>query len=248
MTRSTPLYAILALAPLTQPVSAAFLTPNSWTPGDPYTTRQHWDIFQSPLNGTNPADLALANPNGAPNLINIEPGAFVTSGGNIYSFSNPIRIETSIPQENLGLGYVTTLLLQIRTQGTEIDWSTANVAYTDNNGIQTVTPFDQLELARIPLGGFGGALVDHAAVFHIPFSPASLLVRFNSLGSSSSLDQVLIDTVVTRADASSQLLAGMNEQVGFVTTPIPEPATLALLGLAAAILRPTARKSARPSA
>ena len=61
---------------------AAFVVPGFR--GGANTTYQEWNVFSS-TGGPNAPDVANSNVNGAANVVELSGGAFVTSGGNIYS-------------------------------------------------------------------------------------------------------------------------------------------------------------------
>lgn len=222
---------------------AAFLTPTGWSRSSPYTTRHEWNIFSTPA-GPNAPDVANfpttwpAPATGLPaaNAYDTSGGSFVTSGGNIYSPAAATRIDVDVPQYDAGAGYATTVLLQVRTQGTEpihVGVDGVRLTYPGGGGT-TLYPVEQAELSRVALGGFGGSLVDHAYLFRVPAGPASFKVEIDAAGSSMSLDAVAVDAVTTRAAADSLLLDGMNRAVGFVAQPVPEPAAAGVVGAAAA--------------
>jgi hypothetical protein len=232
---------------------AAFTTPAAWNHGDAQTTQQQWDLFASPT-GPNPANTpptvatAPFNPNGAANVVESSGGSFVTSGGNIYSPTASLRVDLTVPEYGLGGGYVTTVLLQTRTQGSEAVYEGPGgirLTYADGSGSHTVYPVSAAELSRTPLGGFGGAMVEYAAVFQVPFSPESLLLEVDAAGSSMSFDRAAVDTIVTRASGGSPLVGGMNPTVGFVPVAVPEPGVgLAIGGVVLAVLGARGRRRA----
>src|SRR5262249_26138009 len=100
--------AALAFGLLTvQQTDGAFISP-SWTrpttttqATTDSTTYQRYDVFTS-ATGPNTADVANLNPSGSANVYDTSGMSFLTSGGNIYSFSAPTFIEAIVP--NYGLG------------------------------------------------------------------------------------------------------------------------------------------------
>lgn len=180
---------------------AAFIVPDFR--GSPNSTHQEWNNFTSALNGPNLPDVANNNPNGTAQLIQTVPGAFVTSGGNIYSPGSPLSFTITTPDFNLGAGYLSTAVLQIRTLGTLPNLNSATF-----NGLAA----DSAELLfEQPLGGFGGFLRDWRFQWNnVPGNVASNVFAFASAESSMSLDRASIDTIAR---------------------PVPEPGSIVLLSL-----------------
>lgn len=208
---------------------AAFVLP-SWARLGANTTYQGWDVFTSPAgpnapNTPTPAivDAAPFNTYGTANVTESSGTSFVTSGGNIYSPTSAITVQTTIPNPGLGAGYYTEFLLQFRTQGNEFDFSTLTI-----NGVaaNTLPGFLVTELIRTPLGGFGGNLVDTAVTVAVPGNASLYTIGFASAASSTSFDRLSVDTATL---------------VGAV--PVPEPASLALVGLGAVALMARRRKA-----
>lgn len=209
------LVAGLALAGIASSASAEFITPDAGTFGwergtSGLSTYAEWNFFTSST-GPNAPDVGsflggtLAVGAAAFNVFDanaLESGSFVTGGGNIYSPSGILGPQIEFGGFGLGDGYVTTVLLQIRTLGTELDFDTLSI-----NG--TTAPTAIVELERIPLGGFGGAQVDTLVRFDLVGNLASYVITGQALESSLSLDRVAIDTFTT----------------------VPAPGAFALLGL-----------------
>lgn len=151
-----------------------------------------WEVFESP-SGPNAPDVGSffggIVPPGAPawDVYDGTGAAFITSGGNIYSFAEPLDITVVAPGFDYGPGHITTVLLQVRTQGSEVDHATVRIG--------DAAPVDSVELHRETLGGgFGGVLVDMLYIFELEGSEASYTIRFNAEASSLSLDRVAVDT------------------------------------------------------
>lgn len=201
--------------------SAAFVTPQSWTRGTGGATYQAWDIFDTYPTDSTP-DVGNVNANGTASLTENTGGAFVTSGGNIYSFSTATDFTVTIPEADVPTpAHDVTAVVQIKTQGTEIDPATLLL-----NG---QAPVESVELDRVVLGGFGGSLVENWYLFNVPYAAfgdgvpgvEDLTLTFGAQGSSMSLDAISIDTAI--------------RPFGYYAEPtpaaIPEPATAALLSL-----------------
>lgn len=201
---------------------ADFLEPQSWTRGAGGTTYQAWDSFDAyPVDSTPDSSI---NGNGTASLEETSGSAFITSGGNIYSFSGATSFVVTIPEADVPVpAHDLTAIVQIETLGTELDASTLLL-----NG---VSPSAGVELYRESLGGFGGAGVENWFLFEVPYASfgsgapgvAELLLTFSASGSSMSLAGLSIDTAV--------------RPFGFYAEPVPapEPASAVLMGLAAVL-------------
>lgn len=182
-------------------VLGAFVAPSYR--GDVNTTYQEWNIFTSATAGNLP-DVASSNLNGTAALTELTGLGFVTSGGNIYSFSGATSFTVDVPDFDLGGGYLTNAVVQIRTQGTPVD--TASFLF---NGM---TADSATLLYEEALGGFGGSLQDWQFVFsgfagNLPLDT----VTFQASGSSMSLDRISIDTqAVAVPEAGTILLTGVS--------------------------------------
>ncbi|MEM1062089.1 MAG: PEP-CTERM sorting domain-containing protein [Planctomycetota bacterium] len=203
------------------PADAAFLTEsqlltqfgfNSSTPG---SISAAWDSFSTPVAGPNFADVGSSGFTGAqPTVTQNIPGAFITSGGNIYSFQVATDFDVAVPTGVLS-GDTTTFIAQIRTLGTEIAPASLLLGAL---GAAPVAPASITEIARTPLGGFGGELVNQLIVWNVsgPVSAGSPAfgLEFNAAGSSMSLDSLQINAFAS-------------------TAAVPEPGTLLLTGIGA---------------
>jgi hypothetical protein len=202
---------------------AAFVEPTSWTRGTGGATYQEWDVFDGYPTDNTP-DIGNVNDNGTASLTETTGQAFVTSGGNVYSFSVPTFFEVTIPELDVPTpAHNVTAILQVKTQGTELDYSSLKL-----NGLD---PVDSAELSRVSLGGFGGNAVESWFLFDLPYaafgtgSPGlvDLLLTFNASGSSMSLDRLSIDT--------SLMPFGFYGEPNPVAVPEPTSAVLLALGM-----------------
>lgn len=208
--------------------SAAIAPPTAWTRGAGQSTYEAWDVFASPAGPNNP-DLPGKYPSAGtfagsitPNAYDTSGSSFITSGGNIYSFSAPTKINVDVPGYNTGTASVTTVLVQFRTQGSEAIYSGSNgprITYSDGTSTQTVYPFDAGPRDSAAGGGMGGSVVDARYLFHIPADPANFKFLLDASSSSMSFDQIYVDSLVRPAAQ------------GYAIQPVPEPATAGLLGL-----------------
>lgn len=195
---------------------AAFTTP-SWTrPADNAaaaasgTTYQYWDVFTSVV-GPNAPDFANINPNSTPNVFDSGApanGAFLTTG-NMYSAVGSLRPRATIPGYNIA-GNSVEVLVQLFVQGLDININSLTV---DGVPVNTLTGFNYQELSRVPLGGPGGAAVEHLWSFTLPSDAASFQLDWNWGTPHSMFDRLSIDT-----------------------QSVPEPGSLALLAIGAAMI------------
>ena len=203
MTVSLPTRSLLAgvgLATLASPALAQFVEPDGsnypWVRGSTANSLYaQWERFTSPsgpnapdvgsfVGGTLPPEaLAFAAFDAAWQT----SGSFITSGGNIYSFSGIVEPQVNIPGFGLGDGFDTPILVQFRTQGVEADYD--NILL---NGV--IEPVEVTELFRDTIGGpFGGALVDFLVRFEVEGNATAYDVTFAAASSSLSLDRVAVD-------------------------------------------------------
>lgn len=196
--------------------ASADLVPTGWVrptndteASDTLTTYQHWDNLGTTGQPTNVGivpDIAEINPNGFATVIDSASpgsGSFFTSGGNIYSFSGVIKPEVALP--GFATGNLVNFWVQLTTQGSDIDVNDFTLGGTLVN---TLSNYNYTEVSRVPLGGFGGAKVEHLWEFTAPSDLASFDLGWGWGVTSSSLDILIIDTQVV-PEPSSLLAFGM---------------------------------------
>ena len=197
--------AVILAASAVSSAHADFITPNSATDGwdrgvTPNSLYGQWDAFVSPfgpnlpdvgsfVGGTLPEEFLPFNVFDA----NEASGSFIVSSGNIYSFSGLVAPQIELPGFGLGDDYITTILVQFRTLGSEFDSTSALL----NNTIQ---PVETVELLREEVGGqFGGALVDTLLRFEVEGNLDGYTINFIAGASSMSLDRVAVDAFTQQA-------------------------------------------------
>jgi hypothetical protein len=207
------LFLILAACAAPSAAEAAFVTP-AWTrPANDgqaaadQTTFQQWNVFTA-VAGPNVPDVAEVNPSGVANAYDANSaasGAFVTGGGNLYSFAGVIMPHATVP--GYGTGQTTDFLVQVLVQGSEI---TVDDLTLGGIQVSTLAGYSYSETSRVSLGGFGGFAIEHAWTFTAPADLATFQLQWGWGPTSASLDQIAIDTH---------------------TSPAPEPGTLAMAGV-----------------
>lgn len=222
------LAAVALTAGITASASADFIVPDGttapfqdWNQGDSDSLYAQWDVFTvAYAGGGNAPDVGsfptVGSPLGGDALLtgNVS-AAFLTSSGNIYSFSSPTDFTLDVTNYGNGTGWNTRVAVQIRTQGNPLDMDSLELTY-DNSGEVTLDPVYYEEVYNEALGGQGGAAIDHLFVFDIDgYNPASFSVDFNASTSSMSLDRLAVDTFTTTGNLTA--------------LPVPEPASLALM-------------------
>ena len=193
--------------------TAEFETPTVSTEGwdrevTAFSTYAEWDVFSSPV-GPNAPDVGAfvggvlpeeALPFDAYDADEIG-GSFITSGGNIYSFSTNVAPRIEIPGFGLGPGHSTTILVQFRTLGSVFSPETALL-----NG--TVLPEEIVELDIQPLSGFGGGVqADMLVRFELDEDLTGYVVDFTASATSMSLDRIAVDTFVRPSGCGAADLA-----------------------------------------
>lgn len=216
--RILPLCGLLAAAALNPAVAdtVGFIAP-AWR-GDPGTEYGLWD---NPDNFSVAYSATLADPGNLPNpgstsdavIRQLNSTGFLTGGGgagNIYSFSAPlsVRLDDTPAFEAL------TVVLQVRTRGTELDYESVVLSYNSDSGPQTVPTPLRTELDRTSLDGMGEAVSSSWTWDLSGFNVASYFIEFEAAGSSMSLDSVSLD----------------------VLTAVPEPMETAAFGAAALLV------------
>jgi hypothetical protein len=180
-----------------------------------FATYQAWDVFTAVGAGNanlpNPpgaipdpprVDLSPANPNGTAAVFETTGAALVTGGGNIYSPFARVAMRAEVPNYALGAEYLTHVLLQIRTQGTDLDLASLAV-----NGVPASTLADYSHQAVYTASlGAAGSLVDHKFEFTLAGNGALDAITWTTLESSSSQDKVSIDTLAVRVPEPSSVL------------------------------------------
>ncbi|MDP1662764.1 MAG: hypothetical protein Q8L55_12695 [Phycisphaerales bacterium] len=185
---------------------ADFHVPNGinygWVRGvTPGSTYAQWESFVS-IGGPNNPDVGQSVVGtlaaGAQPFNVTAAGALtvVAGSGNLYSGFAPTAVTMTVPGFNWPAG-TTTLLLQVRTVGTEINGATLNIG--------GVVPTTVTELSRISMGA-QGAQVETLYRFDLPSDVSTYTVLFSSVTSHFSVDRVAIDTFTVPTPGAAVVL------------------------------------------
>jgi hypothetical protein len=195
---------ILALLPM---VSHAALTyvDTSAIRALPNAEVNEWDVFtEANVPGFNMGDIARAS--GA-TITQNTPGAFLTSGGNIYSPFLTLSFAISDSPtyvDALSGAFVGNVVLQFSTLGTAIDYSSMSLTYLDNNSASAQLASSgfqhQATTTNIMTPGGPATSTDDLVAYQwdlTGLNAVSYQITFAAAGSSMSLDQVVLDTAST---------------------------------------------------
>lgn len=173
----------------------------------------YWESFTVAFGAPgNLADKAGAT-TGAILTQNGSAASFITGTGNIYDFSDGIQAFQLTDATAFTLG---TVVLQTRTLGSELDYGSVFLSYSDGAGTHSLAPVSRLELDR---GTTLGASVSTLYQWDLTgLSVNEYSISFHGAGPSVSFDAMTLDTW---------------NQYALV---VPEPSTYALLGLGGVML------------
>lgn len=212
---------ILLLLTKTTAARAALLEPTAWNVGDVGSTHQLWTAGGSSAVPITTNLTHVANPV-LPAPTFTQTGAFVVSSGGLYSFSNDYSVEADISNHG-GPGGGTWVRVQFG--------STVNPDYDPEGNLtggsvfrDSLVIFDSL---GDPLATTDGS--DVSRNFYDPNYPL-----FGGVGYEELLWEVYLpnytDDFTVAADVS--IHAGLQTlRVDSMITPVPEPSTIALMGL-----------------
>ena len=194
----------LCAAGLAHAATTGFVTPDYR--GTTGSTYGGWEVMKVPGNtppGNSP-DLP-GNLAGA-SLLQLDPGAVITGTGNIYNHAGISSFEiTHSPGQ--AVGWVT---LQVRTSGSELDYSSMRLTYELGGQTLSVAPLGRVELDRS--AGMGVNVSSRWDWNLNGSAPTSYRIQFGAKEPLMSFDSAVLDT-------------------GAVGTVVPEPTAWGLLGL-----------------
>jgi hypothetical protein len=187
----------LAIAAAGAPALADFITPDGygWSRGDGDSTYFEWNFFTSGSGGNEPdvGQFPDPLPSGwtSPDVAEVTGNGFATGSGNIYSPFGPQVFEITVPNYGYGSGE-TTLLLQLATIGTELDYGAVT--------LDGAAPDEVIELERQSTDM--GWEVDTLFVFTVSGNADTYVFTAPTVEAHLSLDRVAVDTLAGSACAA----------------------------------------------
>ncbi|HZW10354.1 MAG TPA: GC-type dockerin domain-anchored protein [Phycisphaerales bacterium] len=178
----------VALLAAATPALADFITPDAygWSRGDADSAYFEWDFFTSG-SGNEPDVGQFPDPLPAgwatPDVAEITGNGFATGSGNIYSPFGPMVFEITVPNYGYGAGE-TTLLLQLRTVGTELDYGAVT--------LDGAAPDEVIELGRESTDM--GFRVETLFVFGVSGNADEYVFTAPTVEAHLSLERVAVDT------------------------------------------------------
>jgi hypothetical protein len=185
------------------------------------TTYQEWDGYSSAA-GPNPPTFA-SNTSGTANWFDTTAatdGAFLIGNapnGHVYSFSGVLNPEVTVPGLGGGSGFATTLILQLETEGNEIDLS--SVKLTPAGG--TTVAYNTSSVTGTPIsGGFGGTTYDYLFTWNaLPGSAPGYTFDYSTGQTSVSQIATRVDTLTAPAavpEAATNISFGILVSLGLL--------------------------------
>jgi hypothetical protein len=187
------IHKLFALTFLTTPIlPAQFITPE-WR-GSENSEHARWNEFTNPKNAGNAPDVVTDDPTADASLLCTTGSAFLTSAGNIYSFSSTLAFQIKDSADFP----VANIVVQVKGLGSEIDLTSFRIVPPDATSLADVIPatrtftFNEEEFD----GDRGGNNINYAAQWDFSDAPleGTSTLFFESTESSLSLDQVSLDT------------------------------------------------------
>jgi hypothetical protein len=149
----------------------------------------YWETFTVPVGVPgNLADRPGATTGAV--LTQSDTNAFLTGSGNVYNLNgvSAFVLSDSTPF-NLG-----TVVLQIRTLGSELDYGSVVLNYTNGSGPQSLLPLRRVELNRANQPGLGATVSSLWQWDLSGLNVTSYTISFRAVGVSLSFDSMTLDT------------------------------------------------------
>lgn len=227
--------AILAVAVLAAPaVADEFLTPAWWNLGDVGTTYQQWDVFTA-VTGNTPDVGRMTDGTTLPDpTVGVSPPAFATGTGNFYSFAGPYSGMVDVP--NYGSGAGTHIIVQ----------TAASMNPDPNAGGPASIFVDSLRIedgagAILPGGANTDALQEALITTTLDSGPMGeitvewLIWEFYLPGYAGDFE-IISDSIIHSQYRELRVDTAIAAQA-YPITPVPEPTSLLMVGVAALLLR-----------
>ena len=152
----------------------------------------YWETFSTPVGGAG----NLPDKPGATTTARLtqhQTNAFLPGSGNIYNRTgtSAFTLSNTLP---FTLG---TVVVQTRTLGTELDYNSMSLTYTNESGAHTLAPLPPVELNRGNQPGLG-ATVSTLWQWNLSGSNIStFVISFHAAGASTSFDSLTLDAAET---------------------------------------------------
>jgi hypothetical protein len=215
------LLGILVVTALAAPASLIAATNGFIIPafrGSANTQAGYWESFLVPVGAPgNLPDQPGATTSAV--LIQSDSGAIMAGSGNLYN-SDGVSGFTLTNATPFTLG---TVILQVRTGGTELDYNSVTMNYTDTNGGRHVlAPLFRYELSRISAGPQGYSVSSLWQWDLTGVTTSNYNISFTAAGSSLSLDSITLDT-------SAPIGTNFIDSAAFAQQPFKLQSTVATL-------------------
>jgi hypothetical protein len=155
--------------------------------GQPNTEYGYWENFSVAVGAPGNAADQPGKTTGAV-ITQTNLTAIVAGSGNLY---NPGGNSAFFLTNSAA---ASTIVLQIRTSGTELDYKSVSLVYSDINGSHFLAPLFRYELNRVGVPGQGSSVSSLWQWDLAGLNIANYEITFNASGSSLSLDSVILDT------------------------------------------------------
>lgn len=168
--------------------------------GEPGSAAAGWDFFTVGFGLPGNAPDLVGSTATTARLAQLDPAGFVTGSGNIYNQPNA----SSFVINYTAGAAIDLVVLQTRTLGTELDYSSVSLSYPGG-----IVPGIRAELDRAPFVGQGpGAIVSSAWTFNLSGLNASdISIAFKADGPSLSFDSATLDVKTVPEPGTWALLA-----------------------------------------
>jgi len=180
---------IIAVALMTAPVDLLAATNGFVVPafrGSANSQTGYWEVFSTPAGAPgNLPDQPGATTRAV--LTQSDTNAFLTGSGNIYNLATSSF--TLVDSTPFTLG---TVVLQIRTIGSELDYRSVSLTYSNDSGVHSLAPLFRYELNRAAGQGYSVSSLWQWELTGLGVSNYS--IAFNAGGPSLSFDSMTLDT------------------------------------------------------